>query len=375
MATRTKDYYEVLGVAENASRDEIKKAYRKLAKKHHPDANPDDPAAAERFKEISEAHRILSDPEKRKQYDRMRKYGGLGGFGFGGAGGPRPGGPGGAGQAGRGGFRFEDISDMGGLGDLFSSIFDFGKKEKRKGRPRRGRNVEYLVEIPLKVAARGGKLRVTVPIREECAGCDGSGLAPGATLETCPECQGTGNVQFGQGGFAVTRPCPNCLGRGKVPSEPCPACNGTGSVRSRRKISVNVPAGVDTGSRLRIPGQGERGPGGTKPGDLILKFRVKDHRFFERDGLDLVCEVPINVAQALLGSKIRVRTIDGKRVVLKVPPGTQSGTTFRIRGQGVEKGEQRGDQLVRVSVATPEELSEEGRKAAETLAQAEGLRY
>lgn len=376
MATRTKDYYDILGVAENATRDEIKKAYRTLAKQYHPDANPDDPQAGERFKEISEAHRILSEPEKRQQYDRMRKYGGLGGLGFGGARGARPAGGTAGGQGSRGGFRFEDISDMGGLGDLFSSIFDFGRKgQKKEERPGRGRNVEYLVEIPLKVAARGGKIRVTVPVHDECVACDGSGVAPGATLETCPECDGTGNVQFGQGGFAVTRPCPNCLGRGKVPSEPCPTCNGAGSVRSRRKISVNVPAGVDTGSKLRIPGQGQRGPGGAKPGDLILKFRVRDDRFFERDGLDLVCEVPINVAQALLGSKIRVRTIDGKRVVLRIPPGTQSGTTFRIRGQGVEKGEHRGDQLVRVNVDTPDELSDEGRKAAEALAQAEGLKY
>lgn len=373
MATRTKDYYDILGVAENASRDEIKQAYRKLAKKHHPDANPDDPQAAERFKEVSEAHRVLSDPEKRKQYDQMRKYGRLGGFGFGGRGAARPGGRPGAEPG--GGFRFEDISDLGGLGDLFSSIFDFGRKGQKRERPRRGRNVEYLVEIPLKVAARGGKIRVTVPIREECARCDGSGVAPGATLETCPECGGEGTVQFGQGGFAVTRPCPHCLGRGKIPSQPCPACDGSGSVRTRRKISVSVPAGVDTGSKLRVPGQGERGPGGTKPGDLILKFRVKDHRFFERDGLNLVCEVPLNVAQAMLGSRIRVRTIDGKRVVLRIPPGTQSGTTFRIRGQGVEKGEHRGDQLVRVRVETPDELSEEGRKAAEELARAQGLRY
>lgn len=368
MSPRTKNYYDILGVPENASRDELKKAYRKLAKQYHPDTNPDDPQAGEKFKEVSEAHRVLTDSKKRKQYDQMRKFGG---FGFGPRGtGPRE--PMGAGH----GFGFEDISDVGGLGDLFSSIFDFGRRSaKREERPTRGRNVEYLVEISLKAAARGGKIRVTVPVNEECAACDGSGVAPGAKLEKCPECAGKGEIQFGQGGFAVTRPCPNCLGRGRIPSRPCPTCRGSGEVRSRRRISVNVPTGVESGSKLRIPGQGERGPRGGQAGDLILKFRVKEDRFFTREGLKLVCEVPINVAQALLGSRIRVRTIDGKKVVLRIPPGTQTGTTFRIRGQGVQKGETRGDQLVRVRVETPDELSDEGRQAAEKLAAAEELRY
>ncbi|MFQ5680119.1 MAG: molecular chaperone DnaJ [Gemmatimonadota bacterium] len=371
MPARTKDYYDILGVAENASAGEIKRAYRKLAKRYHPDAQPDDPRAAEKFKEVSEAHRVLSDSEKRQQYDRMRKFGGLGGFGFGTGDAARKG-PAGGGR----GFHFEDISDFGGLGDIFSSIFDFGRRgQKKEERPTRGRNVEYLVEIPLKTAARGGKIRVTVPVHEECAACDGSGVAPGAKLEKCTECGGQGTVQFGQGGFAVTRPCPACLGRGQIPSEPCPSCRGSGEVRSRRKISVNVPAGVDSGSKLRVPGQGERGPRGGQPGDLILKFQVKGDRFFARDGLNLVCEVPINVAQALLGSRIRVRTVDGKKVVLRIPPGTQSGTAFRIRGQGVRRGDAQGDQLVRVRVETPDELSEEGRQAAEKLASAERLPY
>lgn len=366
MATRTKDYYDILGVAENATRDEIKKAYRRLAKQYHPDANPGNPAAAERFKEVSEAHRVLSDPEKRKKYDQLRKYGGLGAFTTGGQGAGPAGGP--------RGFRFEDLSDLGGLGDIFSSIFDFGKKSPKKEGPTRGRNVEYLVEIPLRTAARGGKVRVTVPLSEECATCNGSGAAPGTSLADCEECGGKGDVTFGQGGFSVTRPCPACLGRGRVPETPCSSCRGQGQVRTRKKLSVRVPAGVDTGSRLRLTGQGERGPGGGPAGDLIIKFQVQPDRFFKREGLDLVCEVPINVAQAMLGSKIKVRTIDGKRVVLKIPPGTQSGTTFRIRGQGVEKGETRGDQLVRVAVQTPE-LSDDGKRVVENLAVSEGLKY
>ncbi|MGH7540029.1 MAG: DnaJ domain-containing protein, partial [Gemmatimonadota bacterium] len=303
MATRAKDYYEILGVAENAKRDEIKKAYRHLAKQYHPDANLGDPKAAEKFKEVAEAHRVLSDPEKRKKYDDVRKYGGLGSFT---TRGPRPGpGPGDA-----RGFRFEDLSDLGGLGDIFSSIFDFGKRgagERKRG-PARGRNVEYLVEISLDVAARGGKVHVSVPISEECATCDGTGAAPGTSLQNCPECGGKGEVTFGQGGFSVTRPCPACLGRGRVPETPCPTCGGRGQVRTRKKLSVRVPAGVDTGSKLRLSGQGERGPGGGPTGDLIIKFQVRPHRFFTRDGLKLVAEVPINVAQAMLGSKIKVRT-------------------------------------------------------------------
>ncbi len=368
MATRAKDYYEILGVAENATADEIKKAYRKLAKQYHPDTNPGNPQAADTFKEVSEAHRVLSDPEKRKKYDQVRKYGGLGAFTSGG----RPG----ATHPGDGrGFRFEDLTDLGGLGDIFSSIFDRGtKKSSQRAGPTRGRNVEYLVEIPLRTAARGGKVRVTVPITEECATCGGSGAAPGTSLKDCPECKGRGEVTFGQGGFSVTRPCPACLGRGKVPETPCATCGGRGQVRTRKKLSVRVPSGVENGSKLRLSAQGERGPGGGRAGDLIIKFRVEPHRFFTREDLNLVCEVPINVAQAILGSKIKVKTIDGKSVVLKIPPGTQSGTTFRIRGQGVHKGEHRGDQLVRVVVQTPE-LSDEGRHALEELAEQEGLRH
>ncbi|WP_423924584.1 molecular chaperone DnaJ [Candidatus Palauibacter sp.] len=364
MSTQAKDYYKILGVAENASADEIRKAYRSLAKKHHPDANAGDPASTEKFKEVSEAHGVLSDSDKRRKYDRVRKYGALGPFGPGPAGGA----PGGA-----GGFKFEDLSDLGGIGGIFSSIFDFGKKAKpEKEGPKRGRNVEYLVTIPLRTAARGGRVSVTVPISEECATCDGNGAAPGTSLERCSECGGKGEVTFGQGGFSVTRPCPVCVGRGMVPETPCSSCSGRGQVSTRRKLSVKVPTGVETGSRVRLSGQGERGPRGGPPGDLIIKFQVEPDRFFTRDGLDLACEVPINVAQAILGSKIRVRTIDGNKVVLRVPPGTQSGTAFRIRGQGLRRGENRGDQLVRVVVETPD-LSTEGLRTVKELAKQEGL--
>jgi molecular chaperone DnaJ len=368
MATQTKDYYRILSVAENETQDEIKKAYRKLAKQFHPDANPNDPTAAERFKEISEAYSVLSDDAKRKQYDQMRK---LGAFGFPG-GNPfsrgtsrRPGGTAAGGSTGAGGategFSFEDLGGLGGIGDIFGSIFDLGGR--RRGRtqgPQRGQNVEYAVEVPFEVAARGGKLPVSVPITEECATCNGSGARPGTTPTPCPECRGSGTVTFGQGGFAVSRPCPACYGRGTIPTDPCPTCTGQGQLRRERQIQITIPAGVDEGSKIRLSGQGERGPGGGAAGDLIVTIRVRPDRFFSRDGMDVHCTVPINIAQATLGSKIRVRTLDGKRVVLTVPPGTQSGTRFRIRGQGIEKNDRRGDQFVRVQVKVPDRLDERG---------------
>lgn len=378
MATRSKDYYEILGVAENASQEEIKKAYRKLAKEHHPDANPDDPAAERKFKDISEAYRVLSDPEQRQKYDRMRKYGGMGAFGAGQGG--RRGAAAGRGAGGtRQQFSFEDLSDMGlgGLGDIFSSMFDRGGRRKQRTRtgPERGGDVEYEVTVPFRTAVRGGEVEVNVPVREECATCDGTGAAPGSSRETCSTCEGRGTVSFGQGGFSVNRPCPECMGQGERPTDPCRVCGGQGEVRSRRRISVKIPAGIEDGQQVRVSGQGQRGPGGGPAGDLLIRVRVRDDPFFEREGRNLVCEVPINVAQALLGTRLRVRTVDGKKVMLRIPPGTESGTAFRIRGQGVEKEGRRGDQLVRVRVTVPEELSEEGREAAERLAEAEELKY
>jgi molecular chaperone DnaJ len=374
MATRTKDYYAILGVTSSAGGPEIKKSYRKLAKQYHPDRNPDNPAAAEKFKEVAEAYDVLSDPDKRRKYDQLRRFGGLGGLG--GSGGFRPGGSGAAGSAPGGDGRAFRFDDVGGLGDIFSSIFDFGKRSaERPTGPTRGHDVEYLVEIPFRTAVRGGKVRLSIPINEECATCDGSGAAPGAKSDTCKECNGRGTITFGQGSFSVPRPCPACLGRGRIPREFCPACSGRGEVTQKRRISVTVPSGVSDGSKLRIAGQGERGPQGGPPGDLIVKFKVKEDPFFERDGLDLRCEVPINLAQAMMGSRVKVRTADNKKVVLKIPAGTQSGTTFRIKGQGVEKGEKRGDQLVKVVVKLPEKLTEEGREALEKLVEVEDLRH
>ena len=376
--TTARDYYQLLGVTETASADDIKKAYRKLAKKYHPDANPNDPQAADRFKEVGEAYGVLSDDQKRKQYDTVRKnpfasYG----FGRGGAGSPA-GAPGGAGPGpgytggGTQGFHFEDLGD---LGDIFSSIFDRSGKRKRGGRAQRGRDVEYLVEIPFETAARGGKVGIAVAMTDDCAICGGTGAAPGSRLQPCTECKGAGTVTFGQGGFAVSRPCPACLGRGQVPAQPCSNCNGTGQTREQRQIVLTVPAGVDTGSKLRLTGQGERAAAGAPAGDLLVTFKVQPHHFFRREGLDVHCTVPINLAQATLGSRIRVRTIEDRKVALRVPPGTQSGTKFRIAGQGVEKGGRRGDQYVQVRVEVPDALSEEQQRLMREFATAGNLKY
>lgn len=367
----TKDYYRILGVAETATADEIKKAYRALAKRYHPDTNPDDPQAAERFKEAGEAYGVLSDPEKRAQYDRVRKMGPFAGFG----GRSSTSSAGAAGDGVR--FTVDDLGDLGGLGDFFSSIFDLGRKRRGRGQgsAERGQDVEITVEIPLRTAALGGKVPITVPVSEECATCSGTGSRPGTRSRGCHECGGSGMISFGHGGFAVNRPCPACYGRGQIPTDPCRACQGSGEVREQRKIMVSVPAGVDTGSRLRLSGQGERGSLGGPPGDLIVSFRVRPDRFFRRDGLDLICTVPINLAQATLGSKIRVRTIDGKKVALRIPAGTQSGTRFRVPGLGVEKNGRRGDQYVQVKVVVPEELDENQERLMKEFAESAGLKY
>lgn len=384
---QTKDYYAVLGVSASATQDEIKKQYRRLAKQHHPDANANDPKAAEKFKEISEAYNVLGDAEKRKQYDDMRRLGAFGGFG----GAPRGGGTrGGAyrrpGQSSGatyetssgGNFSFEefDVGGLGGLGDLFGSMFGGGRAGARPRGPERGQSVETTLEIPFRTAVLGGKVPVELEVNEECATCRGSGAAPGAQIRQCQECNGRGTISFGQGGFAVTRPCPNCLGRGQVPSEKCPTCKGAGEVRTRRKVMITVPAGVDTGSKIRLKGQGGRGANGGEAGDLVITFQVTPDRFYRREGNDLIAPIPLNIAQATLGSRIAVKTLEGKRVSLKIPPGTPAGKRFRVRGQGVAKaGEAPGDLIVEVTITVPESLTEEQERMIKEFADAGGMKY
>jgi molecular chaperone DnaJ len=372
---QSKDFYAVLGVPASASQDEIKKQYRKLASKHHPDKNQSDAKAAERFKEISEAYQVLGDAEKRKQYDDMRRLGAFGGFGA------RPGGGGARGGAPTGfsgGFRFEevDLGGLGGLGDLFSSMFGGGTGQRaRANQPERGQDVEVTLEVPFRTAALGGKVNIDLEVNEECSVCRGTGGAPGAKMQTCPECGGRGTISFGQGGFAVQRPCPQCLGRGQVPSERCTNCGGSGEVRARRKIAITVPEGTDTGTKIRLRGQGGHGSRNGPPGDLIINFIVQPDRFYTREGLDLIAKVPINIAQATLGSKVNVKTLDGKKVSIKIPHGTPSGKRFRVRGQGIKKGDQRGDLLVEADVVVPEKLTEEQEKMMKEFAEAGGLKY
>jgi len=379
-----KNYYEVLGVPEDADPAAIKKTYRQLARRYHPDKNPGDKQAEERFKEISAAYQVLSDPDKRKQYDQMRRMasagagpGGFGGFGPGGfgAGGYGAGGPGGTWQT----IEVEDLESMfggggaGGLGDLFASIFG-GRGRARPGagpEPRRGADRRLEVAISFEVAARGGEIAVTVPLEEECSRCHGSGGEPGSTVQTCPQCGGSGAVTLQRGGFAVQRPCPRCYGRGHLVEKPCTKCGGDGSVTERRRVKIRVPAGIEDGGRIRLRGKGEAGAAGGPPGDLILTARIKPHRFFRRDGRNIHVTVPLTITQAILGSKIRVRTVHGTKVQLTIPPGTQSGTRFRLRGQGIRHGDETGDQFVEVTVKVPENLTDEERELVEKLAQSE----
>ncbi len=357
----SKDFYQLLGVSEKATPEEIKKAYRRLAKKHHPDANPNNPQSAELFKQISEAHSVLSDAEKRKKYDMMRRLGAFDPT----ARRPAPQGAGG-GET----FDFGEFGSMG-LGDIFSSIFGRGGKREEP----KGESIEATLEIPFRTAALGGKVPISLSMNVTCATCGGNGAAPGATLSQCPECAGRGTISFGQGGFAVNRPCPMCRGRGKIPSEKCPTCGGAGETRNEKRVMITVPPGTETGLKIRLKGQGEPGGGGKPPGDLLVTFQVQPDKFFRRDGLDVICDVSINLAQAAFGTRLRVKTLDGQKVVLKIPAGTQPGRKFRIKGQGIAKGERRGDMLVDVQVAVPDQLSPEQAELLKKFAEAAGMAH
>ena len=376
---QTKDFYAVLGVSASATQDDIKKAYRKLAKKYHPDSNKSDPKAAERFKEISEANNVLSDSEKRKQYDDMRRLGAFGGFGggySGGYSGGRGGARGSSAPPTGGAYPTEefDIGGLGGLGDLFGSIFGNSRAGGQRSRvPEQGQSVETTLEVPFQVTVTGGKVPVELEVNEECGTCRGTGAAPGSKVSQCPECGGRGMISFGQGSFAVNRPCPMCLGRGSVPSEKCHTCSGSGEVHTRKKILIAVPVGADTGTKIRLKGQGARGRNGGQPGDLLITFHVQPDKLWKRDGLDLITPVTLNVAQAVLGTKVSVVTLDDRRVSLKVPAGTSSGKRFRVRGAGIAKGEKKGDLLVEIAIAVPESLTPEQERAMKEFATAGGL--
>ena len=352
----TTDFYAVLGVADSATADDIKKAYRRLAKQYHPDANQNDPNAAERFKEISEAHGVLSDPEQKSKYDRMRRLGAFGGASARSSGAARPRPSGGTEEQ----FDFGDVGSFG-LGDIFSSIF--GRNRRGEESATRPEHVEVTVQVPFRVAATGGKVPVALTMSDACTTCGGNGAAPGASMDTCQECQGRGTISFGQGGFAINRPCPACRGRGSTPSRLCPTCSGSGEQRTRRDLLVTVPAATESGTRVRLKGQGPRNRAGSQASDVLITFQVEPDRFFGRDGLDITCTIPLKLSQAMLGTSVQVSTVRGGKVKLRIPAGTQPGRKFRIRGQGLSKGGQQGDQIVTVTVRIPEKLTESQREA------------
>lgn len=354
-----RDYYEVLGVGKDASENEIKKAYRALARKYHPDANKDDPNAADKFKEATEAYQVLSDAEKRAQYDQM----GHAAF-----------------AQGQGGQGFDFSGFGGGLDDIFEMMFGggFGGRQRRPRGPERGADLSYELEIDFIDAVFGKEVELELPRTEACETCGGSGAEPGTHPATCTQCNGTGQVQFAQntpfGRMMSSRACDRCHGTGSYVEHPCRTCRGQGMVRRTRRVKVKVPGGVNDGTRLRLSGEGEGGLRGGPPGDLFVYMRVRPHREFVREGLNLIREEKISFPQAALGGDIRVQTLDGKNVTLTVPEGTQSGTILRIRGHGVPRlgSTQRGDLLIRVIVETPKRLSAKQRELLVALAETMG---
>jgi molecular chaperone DnaJ len=332
-----RDFYEVLGVAKGSDKKEIKKAFRRMAMKFHPDRNPDDKAAEESFKEVNEAYEILSDEQKKTAYDQ---YGHAG---------VDPNARGGAG----GGAGFGDV-----FGDMFGDIF--GGAGGGRSNVQRGSDLRYTMELDLEQAVRGTTKEIRIPAQVECDTCDGSGAKPGTSSKTCNTCHGQGQVRMQQGFFSVQQTCPTCHGNGKVISSPCISCHGEGRVQEYKTLSVKIPSGVDTGDRIRLTGEGEAGVNGGPSGDLYVQVSVREHRIFTRDGKNLYCEVPISFTDAALGGEIEVPTLDG-RVKLKIPEGAQSGKMFRLRGKGVTqvRGGGQGDLMCRVAIETPVHLNKE----------------
>jgi len=340
-----RDYYEILGVPRTASEEELKKAYRQIALKHHPDRNPGDAASETKFKEASEAYSVLSDKVKRAQYDQFGHVDGQPGTE-----GPGFGGFGGFGQGG-----FGDI-----FGDIFSDFFGTGGRPGARGRGgERGSDLQYNLELTFEQAAFGFGTEINIPRQEECDQCGGSGARSSKDIEVCPVCSGSGQQRIQQGFFSVSTTCNRCHGSGRIVRQPCAKCHGQGRVRAYRKIKVTIPAGVDTGTRLKLSGEGEAGRNGGSNGDLYIAVTVRPHPLFRREDYDVYCEVPVSLVQAALGAEIVVPTLDGK-VELKIPPGTQSGRHFRLKMKGIAqmRGSGRGDQYVEVLVETPTNLTE-----------------
>ncbi|MCF8000323.1 MAG: molecular chaperone DnaJ [Halanaerobiales bacterium] len=352
-----KDYYDILGVSKDASQKEIKKAYRKLAKKYHPDTNDGDEKSSEKFKEISEAYEILSDPEKRKRYDQ---YGHSG--------------------IGEDDFNFDDFArgGFGGFEDIFDMFFGGGRggRSRRRG-PQRGRDLQYKLQISFEEAAFGAEKQITIPRTEVCPECDGSGAESSSDVKTCPKCNGQGQIRVTQqtpfGRFAQTKTCDRCGGSGEIVKNPCSNCNGTGKVQRRRQLTINIPAGVNDGSKLRMAGEGEAGEKGAASGDLYIIIQVQEHEIFDRKGDNVYCEIPINFVQATLGDEIKVPTLEGK-VKFNIPQGTQPGTTFRLKNKGITHLNRsgKGDQYIKTKVVIPKNLNKEQKELLEEFAEISG---
>ena len=363
MAEQKRDYYEVLGVSRGASEDEIKKAYKKMARKYHPDLNPGDKTAEEKFKEVNEAYEVLSDADKKARYDQYGHAGVDPNFGAGGFGGG-----------------FDGSFDFGDLGDIFGSFFGGGFGGGRRtnpNAPQRGESIRMSIAISFEEAAFGCEKAVTVERYETCDTCHGNGCAPGTSPEVCPDCHGTGTVlvrrQTPMGVFATSSPCPKCGGKGRIIHQPCKDCRGSGMVRKKKTIQASIPAGIDNGQTISIRGQGNAGKNGGPAGDLLITITVRPHELFRREGTSVLCEAPITFTQAVLGAELEIPTIDGK-VKYTLPEGTQSGTTFRLKGKGIPSinGRGRGDQYVTVYIETPKNLNKEQKEALKKFAETMG---
>ena len=346
-----RDFYEVLGVSRDAGDDDIKRAYRKMALKYHPDRNPGDKQAEEMFKECSAAYQILSDPDKRAQYDRFGAAafdGGAGGFDF---------------NAG-----FEDI-----FSGIFGDFFGAPRGGRGRSRARRGDDLRYNLDLGFEEAAFGSEKTITVPRMASCETCHGKGAKPGTSPKTCAGCRGSGQVRFQQGFFSIAKTCGQCGGQGSVITDPCAKCQGQGVVRRTQNLSVKIPAGVDTGSRLKLRGEGEAGAAGGPSGDLYVVIRVREHPLFRREDGDVICDIPLSFPQAALGADIEVPTLEGKQR-MRIPPGTQSGATFRLKGKGIAdlRGYGRGDHVVHVVVETPRKLTKRQQELLEEFAKTSG---
>ena len=363
MAEQKRDYYEVLGVSRGASEDEIKKAYKKMARKYHPDLNPGDKTAEEKFKEVNEAYEVLSDADKKARYDQYGHAGVDPNFGAGGFGGG-----------------FDGSFDFGDLGDIFGSFFGGGFGGGRRtnpNAPQRGESIRMSIAISFEEAAFGCEKAVTVERYETCDTCHGNGCAPGTSPEVCPDCHGTGTVQVRRqtpmGVFATSSPCPKCGGKGRIIHQPCKDCRGSGMVRKKKTIQASIPAGIDNGQTISIRGQGNAGKNGGPAGDLLITITVRPHELFRREGTSVLCEAPITFTQAVLGAELEIPTIDGT-VKYTLPEGTQSGTTFRLKGKGIPSinGRGRGDQYVTVYIETPKNLNKEQKEALKKFAETMG---